>query len=569
MTKRMKKPRTPEVLQLSDIPDMREFVDNISDERLATLSFALPMTLGEKPAVDEDGFLVGPGGSIFDFTDYAQLQTACWNKFVKNPQINSYVRDVMGRMTGYGFATYSDIEKINTEIENTHDDPRNALYTNMSKYVARSEIEGELFLALTAHSDGFVEITFMEPSTLGKCGTDGCGITYHPFKSTMPLMYYFTVKDASGQSQTYPIPSINLAHYPDYIKFVKNDPTFKQCQGNLPKKSGKKHKELGGFDTFIVAWDRSFITRRNVSHIRTTIEWLNHYEALKKYEIDHKKSSGAYLWVAQIEDPKAYRTWLSLSDEQREKSGLLQKKTPGGTLVLPPGMKMSCVNPQLSKISDQDTDIMQMVISGLNRPEDMVTGSTSGSTFSGVKASRGPQSDRAKDDIAYFERFLVMSLWRSVFLLKKHTMNFPETFKVTEAVAFDDKQEPVTKEVEKPIYKLIYCAFPTSEVSDMEGLAKGLLGVKHASLIDTLGIPRDEVARRLGFPGYAKMRLRHATEDFLYPPLISTLNAEAFQEATQTEPAPAGAESAGTKKADTKAPAAKPKIPPKKGAQKK
>jgi len=183
---------------------------------------------------------------------------------------------------------------------------------------------------------------------------------------------------------------------------------------------------------------------------------------------------------------------------------------------------------------------MQMVISGLNRPEDMVTGQTSGSTFSGVKASRGPQSDRAKDDVAYFERFLIMGLWRAVFMLKGHTMSFPQTFKVKEAVEFDDNQEPVFEKIDRPVYKLVYCAFPISEISDMEGIAKGLLGVKHASLIDTLGIPRDEVARRLGFPGYAKMRLRHATEDELYPELISTMNAESFQEATQTEPATNG-----------------------------
>jgi len=64
--------------------------------------------------------------------------------------------------------------------------------------------------------------------------------------------------------------------------------------------------------------------------MRTTIEWANHYENLKRYEIDHKKSSGSYLWVFSFEDPKAFKTWLSLSPEDRAKTGVYQKKTPGG-----------------------------------------------------------------------------------------------------------------------------------------------------------------------------------------------------------------------------------------------
>jgi hypothetical protein len=61
---------------------------------------------------------------------------------------------------------------------------------------------------------------------------------------------------------------------------------------------------------------------------------LNYYENLKKYEIDHKKSAGAYLWIVTMEDPRAFRAWLALTDEQKRKTGIAAKKTPGSTLVL-------------------------------------------------------------------------------------------------------------------------------------------------------------------------------------------------------------------------------------------
>ena len=65
-------------------------------------------------------------------------------------------------------------------------------------------------------------------------------------------------------------------------------------------------KKLGGYNRFIVAWDRGFLTRRALSYLRTVVEWLNHYETLKKYEIDHKKSCGAYAWTFVFEDVKAF-----------------------------------------------------------------------------------------------------------------------------------------------------------------------------------------------------------------------------------------------------------------------
>lgn len=511
--------------------DQKEFdqaVDEMPDDVLQYVAQA-SMPWASMPAdtqvVDEDGFVVNP---LKDFSGFTQLQAECWNKFIDNPQINSHVRDFMGYMTGFGFEASSDIQLIQEAIEEIVEDPRNSLYTNMSKFAARSEIEGELFLCLTLHTDGFVEVDFMDPSTLKGGGDDNSGIYFHPDKQTFPLMYRFELK----RGDIALIPSINLGYYPEMHKSLTNQTGYSKKEEKTSRTRSRKYSKLGGFKRFIVSWDRGFLTKRNVSHIRTTIVWINHYENLKKWEIDHKKSSGAYLWVAYIEDAKAYRTWLKLSEDQKKDTGLFAKKTPGGTIVLPPGIKLECVNPNLPKISEADTDIMHMVTSGLNKPEDMVTGVTKGSTFSGVKASRGPQSDRTQDQIAYFERFLQFDFWRSIFFLKSAVTDFPTTFKVKETVSFKNK-EPQVKNVVRPVYKLIDFEFPTSEVSDAEAKARAYLGVKHPSVIEVLGIPREDVAKKLGFSGYKKKRLKYSTEEETLPELPLTADLETSQAESQ------------------------------------
>jgi hypothetical protein len=258
------------------------------------------------------------------------------------------------------------------------------------------------------------------------------------------------------------------------------------------------------------------------------LEWLNYYENLKKYEIDHKKSSGSYVWVVTITDPKAYRLWVSLSAEEKRKTGIMAKKTPGGTLVLPMGMELKAINPQLPRISDSDTDILHMVTGGLNEPEDVTSGQSKG-TFASVKASRGPMSDRMSDEIAYFERFLRYDFYRAVFFLRSAVTSFPSTFKRREAVDFKNKKAKF-KDIERKPHELIEIAFPVSEVNDAETRAKAYLGVKHGSVYDTLGVSNKTIAEKLGIGNYRRERLQQATEEDRYPELIPTEDAESAQE---------------------------------------
>jgi hypothetical protein len=510
--------------------EFEKAIDEMPEDVLGQIAASMPWSsaMGEDVnVVDEEGFAIS---SVSNYADFSKLQKMCWEKFLDNPQINSHVRDYMGNLTGYGFSMDSDIPEIATEMKSTIEDPRNALYRNMSKFVARSEIEGELFLCLTVHNDGFVEVDFMSPRSLTASGYKQSGIYYHSEKQNFPLFYEFDLADDSKNPTI--IPSINIAYFPELKNYaLKNFKDIKPDYLKSSVNSSRKFSKVGNFKRFIVEWDKGFLTTRNVSHLRTTIIWINHYENLKKWEIDHKKSSGSYLWVASISDAKAFRTWLKMTEDQKKDTGLFAKKKPGGTIVLPPGITLECKNPNLARISDADTDIMGMVISGLNRPEDMVTGATKGSTFSGVNASRGPQADRIQDQIAYFEKFLRYDFWRPIFYLKSIVSNFKITYKVKEVIEFKDK-EPIVKNVDKDVHDLIYIEFPVSEVTDLVGKASALLGVKHPSLVETLGIPREDVAKKLGFGNYRKKRLQLATEDEKFPKLLSTVEAESLQQAS-------------------------------------
>lgn len=527
----------------------QDFISNLeqlSDEELQQvvprIQFSVPWqfdssigTDTDSKRLDADGFVIGSSGGMFTAQSIVQMQIECWNKFVRNPLANTSVRDTVGRLCGKGFEVTSEISSVDEAIYELWTDWRNRLYSFFPKFVARADVEGELFLVLTVHTDGFVEVDFMDPGTLTGGDTEGTGIYFHPRKSTLPLAYSFETEDVvNGVKQRVQeiIPSIYVAYSPDLINKV----ALPAEQLSKSKNSNRKYKPIGGFYRFVIQWDKGYITKRNVSNLMTTIEWINHYENLKKYEIDHKKSSGSYLWVVEMEDPKTFRTWLSLTDEQRSKTGLTAKKTPGGTLMLPPGMKLQCINPNLTKISEQDSDILEMVISGLNKPSDQVTGSAKG-TFASVKALKAPQSDRISDEIAYFERFLRYDFWKPIFFLKSAVTNFKISYNVEKVVDFDDEREPVKKKVKRNVWDLIDISFPTSEQSDVESQAKAFLGVKHGPVTSTLGIPRSVVAKKLGFSGnYKRYRLDHATEEESYPELIDPIDAESFQEQTEAEP---------------------------------
>lgn len=511
------------VLHLDD--EVRKRIESISDEKLLEMSFSAVFQQGPdefyKYSVDGDGFPIGSGSTESLLENITDLQNECWIKFNTNPQINTVITDNAGSICGKGFKIVSHEKDVKEFLYDFIFDSRNRLYSNLEKYVIRSEIEGELFLCVSLHEDGFVEVDFMAPSSLKD-------IHFHPFKQTLPLLYEFNVVsdvNSGDTSSVRQIPSIYVSEFSGLDEEMEKLKVFDKTKILRKKTKSGIWKKTNGYQSFIIAWDKGLFTKRNVSSMRTTIEWANHYENLKRYEIDHKKSSGSYLWVFSFEDPKAFRGWLSMSPEDRAKTGVYQKKTPGGSLVLPPGMKVEVKNPQLPKISDSDTDIMHMITSGLNKPEDMVTGQSSG-TYGSVKASRGPESDRNENRKAKFNMFLIYDFLKHVFRLRNCAVSdFKLKRTVEEVIDFKNGKEVFGK-AEVPVWECVDIMFPVSEVNDVESRAKAYLGVKHGSLVDALGIPPSIIAEKMGFVGYKYLRMKEATEKKMYPELISAVDSD-------------------------------------------
>jgi len=524
-------------------------LDSIPDEVLQRISFSAPWQYSSADtsgrAQDEDGFTVQAGKEDQASLDRDELQKECFAKFHANPHVNTSVRGMVGRLTGLGFSiSCGEVYKIQQAIEEIELDQRNRLYNYWPKWIGRFNIEGELFLCFTVHKDGFVEVDFVDPGVVAYGGEANSGIIYHPSKPTMPLFYNIkktgeeskkmvggSVKDKLSEQ----IPSIYIARYPELVTLAAKHKDFYAKLQEKSKNKGQIFKKTGGYYRFIVSWDRGLMTRRAVSYLRTVLEWLNHYENLKKYEIDHKKASGSYVWVFSFEDVKAFRTWLTLTDEEKRKTAVGSKLTPGGRLILPPGMSVKAESPTLPQIKDEDTDILQMVASGLNEPADILTGTSAG-TFSSVKASRGPFSDRVSDEIAFFDRFLKYDFWGNIFYLKSVITDFPPTFKVQRAVRFENKK-PIFKNVDKRPELLIQISYPTSDLIDIESRARGLLGVKHGPMAEQLGVSNKWVAERVGIGNYDQTRLDKATEEEMYPELVyeAGVDAESTQEKVEGE----------------------------------
>ena len=88
------------------------------------------------------------------------------------------------------------------------------------------------------------------------------------------------------------------------------DPLFDITAQQQSKSRKHAYRPLGSYFRFIVATDKGFITHRATSYLRTILRWLNHYEDLKNYEIDHKKSSGAYTWVLEASEKTTELTFI-------------------------------------------------------------------------------------------------------------------------------------------------------------------------------------------------------------------------------------------------------------------
>jgi len=515
-----------------DNSEIQKYLSDIPDDVLTHIAMSSPWQYDPSGGTykDPDGVLgIGTSDKDDDSLTRAVLQEHCWLKAQRNPYIHTNIKRYAGRLAGHGFETTSDIPQIVTAIKEIEYDQRNRLYLYYFKWVIRSIIEGELFLCFTCHNDGFIEIDFIDPVCVQGNFND-TGILFHPTKTTMPLLYNIKYDKTDIDDGRYDeqIPSIFMARYPDELW-----PVVKKTVGYnadlLKNSQDAKFKPIGGFKRFIVSWDKGWLTKRNVGHIRAILEWVNLYENLKKWEADYKKACSAYAWVFEMEDKIAFRTWLQMTDADKKKTGIMAKKVPGSTLLVPPGIKAKIINPTLPSISDEDRDILMMINSGLDAPEDETTGESRG-TFASVKASRPPMVEKIADEVEHWHKFLKYDFWGNIFFLKSKISSFKNTYLVKEVVGYDDNKKPIAKKVKKNAEDLIQITSPISEIGDMESKVKAMFGVKHASLKDVAGLPIGELVKRIGFNNYAKLRLDAETEKLRFPELVSGFDQEALQE---------------------------------------
>jgi hypothetical protein len=512
-----------------------EILSKMDDRELAANMFSSRLVTSGQYSYTETIIPKADTGIIS--SDFRILQGECWNKYQENPLMATAIEDGIGRLTGRGFETYSDIPTIQGKIDEISNDPRNALYDNIPKFVGRKIIEGELFIMLTVHDDGFIEIDFKDPGQLYGA-EDNSGIYRHPTKQTMPVAYSFcNQKKDQYMRVDEVIPSIHCARYKE-IAALLEDGTFpslikgqlvdSKAQGNKTKVN--KYSKLNGYRRFIIEWNTGLFTKRNLSTVRTVISWLSRYQDLKMFELSHKKSCGTFAHVITCEDPKMWRIFNALTDDEKQATGIFKAKEPGCTLLLPPGFNYKMITPNLPSISDSDTDILELISAGLNISSGQMTGSYN-NTYGSAKESNKPQTDRTNDILAKFETFLRYIFWDNIFYLASQVSPFKYTQRISEAVDFNKNKEPIFRKVTRKSSDLINFSFPVSAMADSEGMAKALLGVKHGNVNASLGIPNSEIARKLGMGGsYKRLRLQSSLEAEQYPELQVDADTDAGQE---------------------------------------
>lgn len=510
--------------------DRVNIVNRLSDETLERMMLDRPWqsSLSPHPITDEDGFIIAvPKITLTNFKEY---QTACWNKVKESPHLSGYVNDTVGKIIGEGFAIQSHEPEIQAIIDQILTDPRNDLLLNIQQYLSRQLIEGELFLSLTLHPDGFPEIDFIDPVKITG-GDDNSGVISHPTKPQTPLAYILE----GGRV----VPSHYVLMVPDYFKLIPD--RFREKIVTVPS---KKYSKINNVATYITEWKSGYLTKRNLSQISSVLEWLNYYELMKKTEIDYKRSATSYLWVVEFEDKAAFRLWLSMSDEEQKKTGLMAEKSPGGQLILPPGVSINVKSPELTSITDEDKDLLHFVTAGLGMDTSTLTGDYNQNTYASSKSARGPLMDRYSAYATYFERFIIYSLLRPIFYGRNFITGEKIEYKVKEVVKFINSV-PRFSNVKRYAWELADVVLPLDDVADLEQKVKAYLGVKHGSVSDTLGISKQSIAKKLGFGSYKKEVMKYWSEKEQLPELPAEAYLNQDQESVQEK---------GISKDDTGAP---------------
>jgi len=385
-------------------------------------------------------------------------------------------------------------------------------------------VEGELFLLLTVQSDGMVVFSVLEPGDISGC-QDGTGIVTHPGQNILPLFYMYAPSGETGEV----IPSVNVL-YGDYDKpeFYSG---FEASQLNKSRAQGRgKYKGLKNFYRFIIHWPNLNGVnegKRDTSYLRSILKYINYYHQSVLWSLDYRKSLASWSQKVKFSDDnfgqKAYRLWMKMTQVERDATGLTKPSQPGDKVFLMPGMDCNSMEHNAGKAgTGENTDVRNLLASGMDSLPDVLTADSKGSTFASIRETRNPFADVVESMQTKFSRLIKYGVLAHVLYIKSvMDKDFQYERKVKVPYDVDKDGKVKTKNIKKKAFHLVDVVMPVLNVQNMEELAKGLLGSKHGSLDKSLGIPPSVLAERMGFPDYHKMRVQEAFETEQYPKLFN------------------------------------------------
>ncbi len=469
--------------------------------------------------------------------EHFELQDLTYKQYREFPYIRSDVDRKVNMVTGKNFGFSSYIPDIDEFLEEEVYDHRNLLWWRMPGWIVRMLVEGELFILVTVQPDGFCVFNIIEPSYVTGA-LDATGIWSDPGNVLLPL--YYNIKDLTSGGDGEIIPSINHIYDAGYDK-VDLGESFKRelLKGSQLLDRGK-YKALGGYSRFVIHWNNLNgvdEAKRDTSFLRAVLKYVNFYQQSILWSMDYRKSLASWSQEVKFSDDafgqKAYRLWSKMTDEERLATGLTRPPAPGDRVFSMPGMSINTVSSNQGKMgSGESVDLRNMLVSGMDAPPDVVTSDLSQGNRSSSQQTRSPYADTAEALQVKFERLFKFGLWAHIFKIKSlMDDSFREDIKIDSPIDFMEEKEssdvagaPLkdvkkakTQKRKRKAFHFVDVTFPVLNIQDMEGLATGLLGSKHGSVIETLGIPPSLVAERMGFKGYRKLRLQHALEEDQYP----------------------------------------------------
>lgn len=464
-------------------------------------------------------------------SQWRTLQQKCWELYRSFGPVNASINSKADYTAGKNFGVYSDNLDINLYLKDFFYSYRNRLYYTCPGWVIRMLAESELFLLLAFDEVGKATVRVLEPSRIGN-GSVNDGLLVDPDDATQTLFYDYYGSDNEL------IPDVRIALNPELLAKAKKLDGFDTKKTEKSRAPGAKFKKIGGYRRFVIHWKN--LTgipeyKRDISVLSTVLEAVNLYWNAIKWQLDHKKAQCAYTNVLRFEDSPtgkiAWQLWNKMTDEEKENTGLTKQLTPGSTLVLMPGLAYDVKAPQLTKLSGENEDLLNIAGAGARTPQDLWQGQSAGATHASLKSSRSPlemEIENLQNKLGNFFRYEVL---RVCFHVYSMLTGFPPLFDKEEVESISGGTPKFRKIQVEPV-ELIRVTSPN--VTFDEGIEKkvnAFLGSQHNGL-SNIGVSSERIAEELGVDDLSRQRREKLLEEKEYGEVVTSMTAaEKVQEA--------------------------------------